>query len=164
MALVISPSTRDAVVQLGQPYVLRLSAGSTRAMSARMLRLIPVSANPIPLPTATMKTNLALVQLLEPRLLRNVATEFGVKPLSSLAASTTIQSSSFANLLIHQHPLLPSFMCISWTSLIFCCTQKSQDSGWVVCLPPVPMAHETTKVSQSLPNLRRYHDDTTDIV
>ena len=122
MAPVTSPFTRDAVVQLDQPYVLRLGAGSTRAVSARMLRPIPVSANSLPLSTTTMKTTRALVQLLESRPLRNVATEFGVKPLSSLAASTTIHSSFYANLLIRQHPLSPSFMSISWMSLIFSCT------------------------------------------
>ena len=55
MAPVTCPSTQDAVVQFGQPYVLRLRAGSTRVVPARMLRLMPVSANSLSLPTATMK-------------------------------------------------------------------------------------------------------------
>jgi len=152
------------VVQLGQPYVLRLGAGSTRAVPARTLRLMLVSASSLPSPTATMKTNRAVVQLLEPPPLRNVATEFSVKPLSSLAASTKTHSSLYANLLIRQHSLLPSFMSISWISLILYYTQTYQDSSYIVLLPPTLMAHETTKAIQCLPNLRRYHDDTTDIV
>ena len=164
MAPVTSPPTRDAVVPLGEPYVLLLGAGSTRAVSARMLRPIPASANSLPSPIATMKTNRAVVQLLEPRPLRNVATEFGVESLSSLAASTTIQSSNSANLLIRQHPLLSSFKSIFWIRLISCYTQTYQDSSYIVPLPPIPMTHKTTKVSQFRPNLPRYHDDTTDIV